>query len=107
MATETLKREYITGWNLGWRWRMEHLEVGQEYIVWPNDRTMKQKRGRRCVLLRFVSGYYGIGIDAEIHYVDNEEVDTVRLADLIPTCFVGKRPQDDASLAVLPRFPRD
>jgi hypothetical protein len=97
MVQDTLKRQYIAGWNLGWRWRMEHLEVGQEYIVWPNDRAMKQKRGRRCVLLGFVSTYYGIGIDAEIHYVDNHEVDTVSLADLIPTCFVGKRLEDHRS----------
>ena len=112
MAKDVAKVEYIPGWHLGWQWRMELMEAGQEYIVWPNDRAMKQERGRRCVFLGFEEGgpacrrgpplqagsvYYGKGVAARVHYLDDKQIDTVSLADLIPACYVGSRQKDDGS----------
>jgi hypothetical protein len=81
--------EQLDTWLVGKEWQRERLKIGGEYISWPQQRELKEQRGRRCVFLGFVQAPYGKGTKARVSFKDNERVELVSPEDLVAAWLVG------------------
>jgi hypothetical protein len=86
--------DYVTfePWHMGKEWQKERLQIGGEYISWPQHQELREIRGRRCVFLGFVPVPYGEGTEAKVSFPDDDRVEFLSPEELIAAWLVG-RPQ--------------
>jgi hypothetical protein len=83
------KDEAFEPWHMGKEWQKERLEIGQEYISWPQHLSLREIRGRRCVFLGFEPSSYGGALEAKVRFPEDGRVEYLSPEDLIASWLVA------------------